>query len=86
MAGGGVMGALGVDQDASGTARATAQALVRAGAASVWVATLARARRVSEYGYTRALQDEDKAEVTTYGTPARLQQESNYSSHDQPSF
>ena len=68
------------------TARATAQALVRAGAASVWVATLARARRVSEYGYTRALQDEDKAEVTTYGTPARLQQESNYSSHDQPSF
>ena len=28
------------------TARAAAQALVRAGAASVWVATLARARRI----------------------------------------
>lgn len=32
------------------TARATAQALVRAGAASVWVATLARARRANEPG------------------------------------
>ena len=32
------------------TARATAKALVQAGAASIWVATLARARRVSEFG------------------------------------
>jgi ComF family protein len=79
------------------TARATAQALVRAGAASVWVATLARARRVSGDGYAQpgyahvvqseeALPGEDKTEFTSYGTPAELQQESYYSSHDQPSF
>jgi ComF family protein len=32
------------------TARAAAQALAKAGAASVWVATLARARRANEFG------------------------------------
>ena len=74
------------------TARATAQTLVGAGAASVWVATLARARRVADHGYPlasqreMALQDENKAGFTSYGTPAELQQESYYSSHDQPSF
>jgi ComF family protein len=74
------------------TARAAADALVRAGAASVWVATLARARRVSDHGYAQALQSEealqseDNADFTSYGTPAELQQERYYSSHDQPSF
>jgi predicted phosphoribosyltransferase len=34
------------------TARAAARALVAAGAASVWVATLARAQRVARFGST----------------------------------
>jgi pyrimidine operon attenuation protein/uracil phosphoribosyltransferase len=32
------------------TVRAASKALVQAGAASIWVATLARARRVNEFG------------------------------------
>ena len=71
------------------TARAAAEALVRAGAASVWVATLARARRVSDIGYVQELNIEDSEnnrEFSNYATTAELQQESNYSSHDQPSF
>jgi ComF family protein len=71
------------------TARAAAQALIRAGAASVWVATLARARRVTDHGYAAQLNiegSEDNREISDYVTPAELQQESNYSSHDQPSF
>ncbi len=39
------------------TARAAAQVLVRAGAASVWVATLARAQRVA--GFVRGVRHED---------------------------
>ena len=39
------------------TARAAALALERAGAASVWVATLARAQRVNEFGRPSAYQD-----------------------------
>jgi hypoxanthine phosphoribosyltransferase len=42
------------------TARAAAQALMRAGAASVWVATLARARRVSDIGYAAQLNTEER--------------------------
>jgi len=71
------------------TARAAAEALVRAGAASVWVATLARARRLSDIGYVQELNIEDSEnnrEFSNYATTAELQQESNYSSHDQPSF
>ena len=41
------------------TARAAAQALLKAGAASVWVATLARARRVNEFGRGVSFQDAD---------------------------
>jgi len=62
---------------------------VRAGAASVWVATLARARRLSDIGYVQELNIEDSEnnrEFSNYATTAELQQESNYSSHDQPSF
>jgi ComF family protein len=36
------------------TARAASKALIRSGAASVWVATLARARRVSDFGRVRS--------------------------------
>ena len=71
------------------TARAAAQVLVGAGAASVWVATLARARRVSDIGYATELNTEDSevnGEVSNYVTTAALQQESNSSSQDQPSF
>jgi ComF family protein len=71
------------------TARAAAQVLVRAGAASVWVATLARARRVSDIGYATELNTEDSEvnrEFSNYVTTAALQQESNHSSQDQPSF
>jgi ComF family protein len=73
------------------TARAAAQALVRAGAASVWIATLARARRVSGYGYAgqgyaTAQTIEDNAGLSGYAVTADLQHERNYSSQDQPSF
>ena len=68
------------------TARAAAQALVRAGAASVWVATLARARRVSDHGYASAETVEDNAGLSSYGAAAELQHERNHSSQDQPSF
>jgi ComF family protein len=71
------------------TARAAAQALIRAGAASVWVATLARARRVSDHGYAAQLNTEDSENNQGFSnvvTKAELQQERDYSSHDQPSF
>jgi ComF family protein len=41
------------------TARAAAQALLRAGASSVWVATLARARRISSVGSEAAQSQEE---------------------------
>ena len=69
------------------TARAAAQALVRAGAASVWVATLARARRVNEF-YRGASFWEDGNELA--GIAANAIEASIDSSHrssqDQPSF
>ncbi len=73
------------------TARAAAQALVRAGAASVWVATLARARRVSGNGYAgqghaSAQTIEDDPGLSSSALMAELQHERNYSSQDQPSF
>jgi ComF family protein len=69
------------------TARAAAKALVEAGAASVWVATLARARRTNEFGSHVSFQDADGVEELTGDvTAAVLQEGSRYSSHDQPSF
>jgi ComF family protein len=69
------------------TARAAAQALVKAGAASVWVATLARARRISEFGRGVAFQDGEQIEGMTGDAPAAVFEEgSRFSSHDQPSF
>jgi ComF family protein len=46
------------------TARAAALALAKAGAASVWVATLARARRLHEFGQFQNF--EESAEVEAY--------------------
>jgi ComF family protein len=69
------------------TARAAANALMRAGAASVWVATLARARRRQE-SFTETISENPEGIpadsghsriVSTLGASA-------YSSHHQPSF
>ncbi len=77
------------------TARAAAQALIKAGAESVWVATLARARRVDprgrehsgEFGRHRSFQDDGQIESLTGPAPAALLQEAGgISSHGQPSF
>jgi len=83
------------------TARAAAQALARAGAASVWVATLARARRLSETRFdSQAMVPEDNPGLPPLGRgPVRgdpglssnrlaaiYQEESIYSSHGKSSF
>ena len=69
------------------TARAVAQVLMKAGAASVWVATLARARRFYEFGRRDFIQDEDRIKELVGVAPAAvLQKASRFSSHDQPSF
>ncbi len=72
------------------TARAAAKALVEAGAASVWVATLARARRVNEFGRGLSFQDAEDADHIDQepgnSPPAVLEKASRFSSHDQPSF
>jgi ComF family protein len=54
------------------TARAASQALVRAGAASVWVATLARARRTNEFGRGVSFQDAEGSEEISGYTPAAV--------------
>jgi ComF family protein len=64
------------------TIRAAAQALKRAGAASVWVATLARARRTSVRRYAPA----DKAEDTHIFAGATLHRETNFSLQEKSSF
>jgi pyrimidine operon attenuation protein/uracil phosphoribosyltransferase len=69
------------------TARAASQALLRAGAATVWVATLARARRsnpfaldfLSDWDVDDAMSEPVNASPNLQGSPV-------YSSHDQPSF
>jgi ComF family protein len=71
------------------TARAAAQALARAGAASVWVATLARARRSNpDRSNPNAFFEEKEENAGESGNlpaagsqPVRI-----HSSHDQPSF
>jgi predicted amidophosphoribosyltransferase len=70
------------------TARAAAQALVRAGAASVWVATLARARRQRGALCTRreAFEGRHGFRQRAGAVTEALQHESTYSSQDQPSF
>jgi ComF family protein len=75
------------------TARAAAKAIVAAGAASVWVATLARAYRNSDFGPAKGLRGEhedqsqmDHDELAGEMPEAELQVASRFSSHDQPSF
>ena len=67
------------------TARAAARTLQRAGAATVWVATLARARRVTNFGGSVSLQDSDGVHEMP-GNAAEGFEASRFSSHDQPSF
>lgn len=76
------------------TVRSAARALARAGAASVYVATLARAQRQSFGGsFQENLQDEiddnaaDDTLVASYQTHKQGEVRANiHSSHDQPSF
>jgi orotate phosphoribosyltransferase len=70
------------------TARAAAKTLMEAGADSVWVATLARARR---FGYQRGtfiLYDdvEENSDLASNALAATMHEAFTYSSHDQPSF
>jgi ComF family protein len=68
------------------TARAAAQALLKAGAASVWVATLARAGRLRENRRVVSSRFDGAEDILGPVPVAALQGEINFSSHDQPSF
>jgi len=75
------------------TLRAATKALVRAGAASVWVATLARAYRTCDFGPGFSFRAEEEVqsesdfdELAGEMPDAELQRTSRLSSHDQPSF
>ncbi len=69
------------------TARAAARALRRAGAASVWVATLARARRgAAQQQGMAAWQPEHVPERKTDAAPASMHDRFMDSSHGQSSF
>jgi ComF family protein len=69
------------------TARAAAQALVRAGAASVYVATLARARRMHQFQSGSNMQDPlDDIGLSGNSPAGAAHHASIYSSHRQPSF
>lgn len=68
------------------TARAAAQALVRAGAASVWVATLARAQRTAAFGRGFGVEDAEESEVQKGTARLAASLSSNSSLRGQPSF
>ena len=72
------------------TARAAAQALVQAGAASVWVATLARAQRVERVGSISLYRDTEEEELLADASAAdpHAASFSTIGSHqqNQPSF
>ena len=70
------------------TVRAAAQALNRAGAASVWVATLARAARVRPFqlGISVSFDEAEGHSLSGSAPAATLQPASIPSSQDQPSF
>jgi ComF family protein len=69
------------------TARAASQALLKAGAASVWVATLARARRSNPWASNFLSEFESDADSSEpILAPPNLQGSHGSSSHDQPSF
>ena len=67
------------------TARAAALALTKAGAASVWVATLARARRVTDHPLQPVEKFEENSNLSSQITPGVLHA-INFSSHDKQSF
>ena len=68
------------------TARAAAQAMVRAGAASVWVATLARARRLADHSNEPAEKPRENPGLSTHTVTRELEHAINFSSHGQPPF
>ena len=70
------------------TARAAAKALMEAGAASVWVATLARARHIHDHRIASARFDDEAENSALAGNaPATdLQRAFTHSSHGQSSF
>ena len=68
------------------TMRAAAQVLLRAGAGSVWVATLARARRVYDFNQTSNQVDSQDHIELSGNPPAAATKASIYSSQGQPSF
>jgi ComF family protein len=69
------------------TARAAAQALVQAGAASVWVAALARARTISSFRRSIPVNaTENDARPSGNSPGADYETASSNSSQDQPSF
>jgi ComF family protein len=69
------------------TVRAAALTLARAGAASIWVATLARARRrYNASSAFSAMKPEDDPEMSSHALAATLQGALIDSSHDQSSF
>jgi ComF family protein len=69
------------------TARAATRALVRAGAATVWVATLAKARRVNDSYRSTNFQDANLTTGLSCSAPATEALEASiYSSDHQPSF
>lgn len=63
------------------TARAVSKSLLDAGAGSVWVATLARARRINDVGGSRFV-DQVSGDIEAGISKGA----SKHSSHDQPSF
>ncbi len=69
------------------TARAASQALIKAGAASVWVATLARAQRSNPWVSDLLSENEsDETGPELIHASTTLQGSYRSSSHDQPSF
>jgi ComF family protein len=69
------------------TARAAAQSLMRAGAASVWVATLARARRMNQFSRGSTFMGaEETRDFDNDAQDVAAQRKNFYSSQDQPSF
>ena len=68
------------------TARAASQVLAQAGAASVWVATLARARRLSGHRSRPVGKAEEDPRLSNHAHSAELEHSIDFSSHGQPPF
>jgi ComF family protein len=69
------------------TARAAAQALAKAGAATVWVATLARAERLNiSFRDSPSALEPEQGDLPGESSSGKLQQSGMHSSPNQPSF